>query len=210
MRTEIISENNGKAKMKQKEKNSLEPGMELVITRWVGLQGTALAAKSREAELLRRFPASMVLEAQSFARFLDTREDEAAAIQEGARAVYRLGSQGVLSGLWNAAEASGVGLQAELRRIPIRQETVEICEYFQINPYYLLSGGSLLLGAADGYGLAARLSRRGIPAATIGQADSGNDRILYNQGIRRYLDRPKTDEIYKCGDRLTERRESDE
>ena len=112
---------------------------------------------------MRRFPASMVLEAQSFARFLDTREDEAAAIQEGARAVYRLGSQGVLSGLWNAAEASGVGLQAELRRIPIRQETVEICEYFQINPYYLLSGGSLLLGAQTAMALLRGFPEEGFP-----------------------------------------------
>ena len=47
-------------------------------------------------------------------------------------------------------QCSGVGLEIDLKKIPIRQETIEICEFFDLNPYKLLSGGSLLLAAADG------------------------------------------------------------
>ena len=31
-------------------------------------------------------------------------------------------------------------------KIPVRQETIEICESFDLNPYKLLSGGSILVG----------------------------------------------------------------
>ena len=34
----------------------LKPGMELVLTRWIALSGTAKLAEEKEAELLKRFP----------------------------------------------------------------------------------------------------------------------------------------------------------
>ena len=95
------------------------------------------------------------------------------------------------------AEASGVGLSADLRSVPIRQETIEICEIFDVNPYKLLSGGSILMGIHGGDAFVQQLRREGIMAAVIGQTDSGNDRLLYSGGNARYLDarqkmRPKS------------------
>ncbi len=52
-------------------------------------------------------------------------------------AFYSLGEGGVLAGLWKMAEASEIGLFADLRKIPVRQETIEICERFNLNPYKL-------------------------------------------------------------------------
>ena len=74
------------------------------------------------------------------------------------------------------AEASGVGLDIDLKKIPIRQETVEICEYFDINPYELISSGCMLMAAPDGNGLVMALERAGSPATIIGKATEGNDR----------------------------------
>ena len=37
---------------------------------------------------------------------------------------------GFLSALWKMAEASEVGLEADFRKVPIRQETIEVCEIF--------------------------------------------------------------------------------
>lgn len=37
-----------------------------------------------------------------------------------------------------------LGFRVELSSIPIRQETIELCEYYDINPYRLYSGGCLL------------------------------------------------------------------
>ena len=97
------------------------------------------------------------------------------------------------------AEASGVGLSADLRSVPIRQETIEICEILDVNPYKLLSGGSILMGIHGGDAFVQQLRREGIMAAVIGQTDSGNNRLLYSDGNARYLERPAEDETKKLG-----------
>ena len=121
------------------------------------------------------------------------------AEESGASARYRMGEGGFLAALWKMAEASGVGLSADLRSVPIRQETIEICEIFDVNPYKLLSGGSILLGIQGGDAFVQELRREGIMAAVIGQTNSGNDRLLYSGGNARYLERPAEDEIKKLG-----------
>lgn len=104
---------------------------------------------------------------------------------------------GVFGALWEMAEGSGVGLDADLKAIPIRQETVEICEYFGLNPYQIMSSGSMMIATDDGHGLVMELQKAGIHAAVVGRATDGNDRVLRNGEDVRYLDRPQTDELYK-------------
>ena len=105
---------------------------------------------------------------------------------------------GIFGALWEIAEASGVGLEIDLKKIPLKQETVEICEFFGINPYELISSGSMLMAAKDGNGLVMELEKAGIPAVVIGKATDSNDRVLLNEEERRFLEPPKTDELYKA------------
>ena len=95
------------------------------------------------------------------------------------------------------AEASGIGLDIDLRAIPLRQETVEICEYYDLNPYQLISSGSMLIATTDGNELLKQLHQEDIPAALIGRANDSKDRILWNDGERRFLEPPKIDEFHK-------------
>ena len=107
---------------------------------------------------------------------------------------------GIFGALWEMAEASGVGLSIDLKSIPVRQETIEICEFFGINPYQLISSGCMLMAADDGNALVRELKKEGIPATVIGKALDGKDRVLENGDERRFLEPPKTDELYRvCG-----------
>ena len=60
---------------------------------------------------------------------------------------------GVFGALWEMAEGAGTGLDVDLRKIPIRQETVEICEFFGVNPYLIMSSGSMMIASDDGHHL---------------------------------------------------------
>ncbi|MCD8022849.1 MAG: hypothetical protein LUF30_07730 [Lachnospiraceae bacterium] len=95
------------------------------------------------------------------------------------------------------AEPAGVGLEVDLRKIPVQQETIEICEYFDVNPYYLYSAGALLVGTEQAEALIAHLREIGIPAFVIGRVTDQNDRVIWNGENRRYLDRPKQDELWR-------------
>ena len=176
----------------------LKEGDDLVIIGDIALAGTALIVE-KENEFLRQFfsegflwdawrspslyGASKNITAQQYVMEMD--------------AFYHLGTGGVLAGLWKVAEASEMGLFADLRKIPVRQETIEICERFDLNSYKLFSEGSILVGTLKGEELVQYCSDQGIPAAVIGKAVKGNDRILRSGENVRYLERPSQDEITK-------------
>lgn len=175
----------------------LSPGDELVIAGAVALSGTSQAA-DREKETLRQFFSRSFLEdairlpKRYGVGFLGKESDAwELAVCYGATALYAMGEGGVLSALWKMAEASGTGLRADLRKIPIRQETIEVCERCGLNPYKLSSEGSLLIGIRGGDALVQELSHRGTMAAVVGQADTGNARLLYSGENVRYLERPR-------------------
>lgn len=173
------------------------PGMDILATKWIGLEGTSILAREKEEELLSRFSHSFIEQAQKLDIYLSVLSEAATAVKSGVGAMHDVTEGGIYGALWEMAEASGVGLEIDLKKIPIRQETVEICEYFNINPYELISSGCMLMAAEDGNQLVRDLEKEGIPAVIIGKATDSNDRVLINEEERRFLEPPKTDELYK-------------
>ena len=172
-------------------------GMDIVVSKWVGIEGTMIFAKEKEAELKEHFPADFVDTAIGFDRYLSVVPEAAVATQSSVAAMHDVTEGGLFGALWEMAEASGVGLEIDLKKIPICQETVEICEYFDVNPYGLISSGMMLMASADGNALVLALQEAGIPATVIGKATEGNDRVIIRDEERRFLEPPKTDELYK-------------
>ena len=48
----------------------------------------------------------------------------------------------------------------------------------------------------DGNGLVSALLKEEIPAVIIGRTTDSNDRVLFLDDEKRYLDMPKTDQLY--------------
>ena len=190
----------GVGKLRQDQMPDLSrvrPGQDLVVTKWIGLEATAILAKEKEEELLKEFSPEFVRTAREFDRYLSVVPDAGAAAAAGVCAMHDITEGGVFGALWEVAEGANVGLEADLKKIPIRQETVEICEVFHLNPYHIMSSGSVLAVTEDGPGLVRELERAGIPAAVVGRTTSGKDRIVRNGEDVQYLTRPQTDELYK-------------
>lgn len=172
-------------------------GQAVVMTKWMGLEGTAVLAQEREAELLERYPFSITTAAKGFEKYLPVLPEAATALKSGATAMHDMRNGGVFGGLYELAGRLGVGLSIDLKKIPVKQETIEICEFFDLNPYGLLSGGSLLIVAEDGDGMVKALQEAGIPAAVIGRTTDNNDKVLHNGEEIRFLEPARPDEIGK-------------
>ena len=177
--------------------SGLKPGQDLVVTKWIGLEGSAIVASEKEQELKEKLPSELVETAKSFADLLSVVDDAKVAMKVGVSAMHDVTEGGIFGALWEMAEASGVGLDIDLKKIPIRQETIEICEVYDINPYLLISSGAMLIGTDHGSRLVEELTRAGIHASVIGYAVEGRDRIVRNGDEKRFLEPPKTDELYK-------------
>lgn len=172
-------------------------GQAVVMTKWMGLEGTAILAQEKEAELLERYPFSITTAAKGFEKYLPILPEAATALKSGATAMHDMRNGGVFGGLYELAGRLGVGLSIDLKKIPVKQETIEICEFFDLNPYGLLSGGSLLIVAEDGDGMVKALQEAGIPAAVIGITTDNNDKVLHNGEEIRFLEPARPDEIGK-------------
>lgn len=175
----------------------VKPGQDIVISKWIGLEGTALLARKNKEKLLGRYPAYLVEEAMAFDRYLSMIPEAATAMKSGVCAMHDASEGGIFASLWELAEGAGVGLTIDIKKLPLRQETVEVCECLGVNPYELLSGGSLIMTANDGQALVAALQKEQIPAVVVGKITDSNDRIILNEDEVRYMDRPKQDEIYR-------------
>ncbi len=177
--------------------SGVRAGMDIVVTKWIGLEGTSILAKEKKKELLARFSERFINQAERFDEMLSVLPEAKAAVMSGVGAMHDVTEGGIFGALWEMSESSGVGLFIDLKKIPLKQETVEICEFFGINPYELISSGAMLMAAEDGNRLVMDIQKAGIFATVIGKATEGNDRILYNGEERRFLEPPKTDELYK-------------
>lgn len=175
-----------------------KPGQDIVITKWVGLEGTSILAKEKEQMLLDKFPRHLVDEAKAYDRMMSVLPEAAIAVKSGVSAMHDITEGGVFGALWEMAESAGVGLTIDLKKLPIKQATVEICNFFDINPYELMSSGSMLMAADNGHDLVRELERQHIHAVVAGKVTEGNDRVVLNGEETRFLEPPKTDELYKA------------
>jgi hydrogenase maturation factor len=174
----------------------IQTGDEIVVCRYIGMEGAAILAWEMEEELLGRYRAGFVKEVQAFAEQLSVLP-EARIAAEGkldVSAIHMVGAGGIFGALWEIAEAADAGLLADARKIPIRQEVIEICEVFGANPYQMSSCGSLLIVCRRGDEMVRTLRQAGIPAQVAGSITEGKDRLVWNGDEKRYLTPPVADE----------------
>ena len=175
----------------------MKPGQDLVVGGCIGLEGTVYAAEREKVRLGRMLPQDLLRTALGFRKELERWPEGAVRAEEGRVFVEAVEKGGILAALWDMAERYQAGLAVYLRRIPIRQETVEICEALDLNPYELLSGGCALFAADNGNDVLFQLEEAGICGAVIGKVTGGRDRLILNGEVRSYLNRPAPDEIEK-------------
>ena len=172
-------------------------GQDIVISKWVGLEGTAIIAQEKEKELQEKYPTHLVDAALEYGNLLSIIPEAATAIKSGVRSMHDITEGGVFGALWEIAESSGVGLEIDLKTIPVKQETIELCEFVDMNPYQMISGGALLMVTDNGYDLVKALEKENIKGTVIGKITDNNDRVVINEDERRFLEPPKSDDIYK-------------
>lgn len=179
------------------QETSLSAGQQIVMTKWAGLEGTVRIAAGQREELRKRFAPVFLKQIEALKTEIFALKEINAAKAGSVSAVRQVGEGGIFAALWRLAAETGKGLDIELKQIPIRQETVEICEYFHLNPYQLASYGSMLMITDDGEVLAGALKRKQIEACVIGSLSDDHDKIIRNGEEIRYIDRPAPDELNK-------------
>ena len=174
-----------------------KPEQDIVLLKWIGLEGTFRVMREKEEELSKRFVPTFLNQIKSLEPEIFSERAIFMAREHGASAMQQITSGGILAALWEMAESSNVGMEVDLKKMTIKQETVEVCEFCHLNPYQLTSTGSVLIFTERGEELVSKYAEEGICATVLGRTTVDNARVILGGEEKRFLDRPAADELLK-------------
>jgi hydrogenase expression/formation protein HypE len=167
-------------------------GDAIVLTKGVPLEGAALIARAREAELRTRgVPAATIRRARNFLRTpgISVRpEAELACELATVHAMHDATEGGIATALHELATAAGVGLRIDHDRISVLPEGRVLCEAFGLDPLGTIASGALLLtlAPAEAGVVIHALAREAIDCHFIGQVVPPEQGVMLVEGTRRW------------------------
>lgn len=161
---------------------------DIIVTNWIGMAGTTVLARIKREDLLTRYTSHFLNGADLSECMGDAAKVCNIALSNGAAYAAEITDCGVFASLWDMGEELKCGMEVFLKQIPIRQETVELCNFYNLNPYKMYSCGAALIVARDSGRILHVLKDAGIPACVIGRTDSGNDRVVINGDEKRFVE----------------------
>lgn len=174
-----------------------KPGDDIIVTKYVGLEGTAILALDFEKYLKEKLPKETIEKAQGLVKSISAIEDGLTATAIGVSAMHDITEGGLLGAIYEITEASGVGAEVYADRIPILPETQVICQVFEIDPLALISSGSMLICTSKGQEVVRALNEKSIPASIIGRVIPSG-RFLLKSGEKIPITPPERDELYRA------------
>lgn len=149
-------------------------GDALLLTKGIAIEGAALLAREMGDTLKGAIPEADLRKA---ADLLETpgisvvRDAQIALEAGGVHALHDPTEGGLAGGLWELAQASGLGIVVHEEQIPVVPECQLLARHFGIDPLGLLASGALLIAAESdrAAAIAERLHCGGIAATVIGR-----------------------------------------
>ena len=176
-------------------------GDKLILTKSVGIEGTAILAADREEKLKKTLKPTMLQNAKKFYDNISVVKDAVAAFKTCAvHAMHDPTEGGLAGGIHEMADASNLGVKIYEEKIRIAPETVRICDFFRIDPLQLIASGSLLIAAKRNSAdkVVKVLEKNEIAAAIIGEFISSPEKrfIIRKEGGLEKLVRPVSDHLW--------------
>ncbi|GMQ76338.1 MAG: AIR synthase family protein [Gammaproteobacteria bacterium] len=174
----------------------------IILTKGIAVEGTALIAREKPAALAGVMDDKELERCAGFLRDpgISVVKDARLALQAGeVHALHDPTEGGVATGLWELAEAAGLGLRVDRERLPVLPECALMCRHLGLDPLGLIGSGSLLIAAPGEHAtrIIDRLADEAIAAAVIGElvgADQGR-RLRLADGSLQALPHFSRDEL---------------
>lgn len=151
------------------------PGDAIVLVKSVPIEGTAIAARERAADLAAKgYDPAWIARAQNFLHDPGISVVRAALLAAQSAPVHAMHDPtegGVATGLLELARAAQAGVWVDLDRVPVLPEAAALCAEYGLDPLGTIASGALLLTLpADEAGpLQAALAEQSIPSVVIGR-----------------------------------------
>ncbi len=176
-------------------------GDKLILTKGVGLEGTAVIANEKREILKTVVDESLLNSAINFYEKISVVQEAVLSYSfGGVTAMHDPTEGGVAGGIHEIADASGLGVKVYKNKIYVHAETAKICTFFKIDPMQLISSGALLISADPNFaeGIVNELKRNNIRATIIGEfvKDPSKRILIHKDGTTTPLPRPVSDHLW--------------
>ena len=177
------------------------PGDVLLVTKSLAIEGTALLARERAAELRPRIGDEAIQTALNLLHdpgISIVPEAEIARRSGGITALHDPTEGGLATAVRELATVSGTGVEIEATAVPILPETLAVADVLGVDPLGMLASGSLLIAARPDAvsGIMREIRAAGIPVGIVGSLTaSSGDFSLISDGRRQDLPEFAVDEV---------------
>jgi len=177
------------------------PGDDILLTKGVAVEATAIIAREKADELEGTFDAGYLRRCQGFLHDPGISVVCDAQVAQAAGAVHAMHDPtegGLATGLWELAAAAEVGLEIDETAIPVLPETAALCAQFGLDPLGVIASGALLIACppTETEAILSALDGEGIQASRLGRAvDQGCGCFLIGPDSKRPLPTFPRDEI---------------
>jgi hydrogenase expression/formation protein HypE len=122
------------------------PGNDVILTKGPAIETAAILSVVREKELRVRYSQDLIEKAKNLDKEMTVVKDALAAMESGGvTAMHDATEGGVMGGLFEMANASGVGMDIEETAFLYPEEVKMVCESFDLDPIAAIAEGSLLV-----------------------------------------------------------------
>lgn len=178
------------------------PGDLIILTKGAGIEGTAIIASDLRDHLKGKVDDRVVERGAAMVRWISVVPEAMKAVEAGSpNSLHDPTEGGLINGLWEMAEAAGVGLKVDRASIPIPDETRQICGAMGVDPLRLLGSGALLITAQpdEAEKIMEALTEEGISASVIGGVTPLSEgRLLIDEkGNHEPIEAVEQDELYR-------------
>ena len=177
-----------------------QPGDRIILTKTIGIEGTAILASEGSAYLCKKLDEETVRMARLLREQISVVTEGLLGFRTGhLTAMHDPTEGGISGGIHEICDASGVGFNIGRSKIPIHPSTEQICDVLKINVMELISSGCMVMtcrsDAVDE--VISAIERKGIPATDIGEIlENPAHRSFVDNDIECPLKRPETDALW--------------
>lgn len=197
----IVSTAIGKAVCGESQSgDNMVEGDFIMITKAVGLEGTGIIACDYAEQLKEVMSEDEIAEATSFLDLVSVVPEGVAAGKVGTHGMHDITEGGVLGAAWEMCQIAGKGAEIWYDQIPVKPETLKVCEHFDINPLRLISSGSMVIivPADKKDAMKKAMETAGVESSIIGVIKSKEFGVMMlKDGKLEEVDPPYADELYK-------------
>ncbi len=177
-----------------------KPGNDVLITKGIPIEGTALLAREFAAELKPVLTPDELRTAQAYIHQpgIGVSADARIAISAGrVTAMHDPTEGGLASALWELSEACGYTVEVDLAAVPVSAISQKVCGFFGLNPLNTIASGALLMAvdAGDTQAILQALESSGIACSRIGRISNQKKIQVFDRATATNLYRPEQDEI---------------